>query len=191
MVAICFLLLLATGYASTGQPLAINLMGSTDVVAGNDPKLSVQITNISERSVTFVKPLDGSWDHWRYPHLSLAVKGPDGRERSMSPGGRCCLYNTIEPGDILDLKPGQSMVFPIVWIFPPFKSPGGYTLKLTYDLRAPDIDAWHHFSSSPDHRSNQQLQEITQALGSVPKLILATPPFTLMVLPKPQGRLNR
>jgi hypothetical protein len=107
-----------------------------ELVCGNDKGVLPRFTNTSDRSVTILKPLDGSGWGWHRPHYDYEVRDATGTR--IDPGGRCGMSgpwaDTTWPEDyLLVLPPGRSHT--LSWSdFPHVLEPGDYIVTLRYKV---------------------------------------------------------
>lgn len=177
---LALLLLFFSSTAQAAQPLEVRLMGPKNLLVGERPNLQIQIMNVSNETVEFVPPLDGSWHHWRYPRMSLEVHDENGNACPVTLGGRCGNMNPVLPKDIRRLDPQVTATFSIGWPFREycFEEAGRYSLTLSYDLRAPNADAWAIAGRASRDKVSAK---VAKRLKHIPKLLLNTQPLTVKV----------
>jgi len=172
----------SSSIAQTAEPLEIKLTAPKNLLVGERPNLQIEITNVSNKPIDLVRPLDGSWHHWRYPHISVEVYNDSGNTHPVSLAARCGNMNPILAEDIQRLNPGEKKGFYVGWAYCQhgFEKPGKYNITLSYDLRAPNIDAW----IIPGRGSRGQISsEVVNRLKRIPKLLLNSEPLIINVHP--------
>ncbi len=189
----CFfavLLLVFTNTAICTEPLKIQLIEPSNIVVGERPRLQIEITNTINKAIEFVPPLDGSWHHWRYPYLSLEIHDENGNACPVTLYGRCGNMNPIVPEDIHRLEPQASETFFLGWPFREycFETPGKYSLTLSYDLRAPDTNAW---KIAGRMSKGEKSKKVAKRLKRITKTLLTTPPLTVTVHPVTPNMLEK
>ena len=162
------------------EVLSVRLLEPKALLVQERPRLKIEVANVSDERVRFVPPLDGSLYHWRYPRITIAVCDSDGESVALKLGGRCGNMNSLSPKNITFLDPGDKKTYSIGWPFrlQGFQKPGIYRFVLTYDLAAPDMDAWRiqgRFSGETDEA------KVAKLLEQVPPLTLKTEPCQIEV----------
>lgn len=188
-----FVLVLVVGFSNTGEasePLQLKLTAPRNLLVGEWPNIHIQITNVSKKPVEFVRPLDGSWHHWRFPHMSVRIKDDKGDAYSVKLAARCGNMNPVVADDIRRLDPAEAETFAVGWPYSQdgFEKAGKYSITLTYDMRAPDIDAWvvrGRFSNGQVKRT------VVRQFKRIPKLFLTSQPLTVTVHPITKTMLER
>ena len=95
---------ISTSTSSQGEVLACSLASDKQTYhIGEVPKLSVRITNLTDRELCLIGSLDGSDCGWRYPHCSFEIATPYGRPRWP---GRCGNTNPLREKDFVKVSPG-------------------------------------------------------------------------------------
>lgn len=137
-------LLVSVAFTDDSSPIQASLIEPKVLLVDELPNLELKIENISNDPLTVVTPVDGSWDHWRYPYLSINVYDNSGKQLPLELAGRCGNMNPLTITDFVRLAPGTSIQIKIGWPFKQhgFQKPGQYSMKLTYDLASPDIKSW-------------------------------------------------
>lgn len=174
----------------SSNSVRISLAGPQKILFGQSPNLQIEVVNVSDKPIDFVRPLDGSWHHMRYPHISVDVFEQSGKPIPVTLVGRCGNMNPVGEDTILRLKPNNVERFYIGWgvherVFP---KPGKYKVILTYDSRAPTFDDWvvSGFSSKREASS-----EVVKRLKRVTKIHLTTEPLVIEVQPITEDWLGR
>jgi hypothetical protein len=180
-----FVLVLVVGFsnaAEASEPLQLKLTAPRNLLVGERPNIHIEITNVSKKPVEFVRPLDGSWHHWRYPHISVEVKDEKGNPYPVRLAVRCGNMDPVAANDIRRLDPAEAETFAIGWPYSQdgFEKDGKYSITLTYDMRAPDIDAW----VMRGRFSNEQVNPtVVRQFKRIPRLFLTCQPLTVSVHP--------
>ena len=148
-------------------PIEVDIVAPPFLLVGEHPHLEVDLRNTSGKTVNAVKPLDGSWYHWRYPRLSLQIQSGTGDPLDLKLGGRCGNMNPMRRQDIVSIQPGETVRCYLGWPFPQsgFTAPGEYNLRLVYDLASPDIQSWVPLGRAS---GGKRSQEINSLLGGIP-----------------------
>lgn len=188
ILLICLCIAPRLSYAAK-NPLEAKISSPKNLLVGQRPMLQIEISNTSNKPVKFVRPLDGSLFHWRYPRISIQVCDQNDGVISFNLGGRCGNMNQIIPDHICQLKPGQTEAFSIGWPFSDvFNKPGSYKITVEYDLRAPDVEAWVIQGRPTDQEPNRKL---AKQLKSIPKLLIISKPSTVTVHTITKEMINR
>ncbi len=174
----------------TVSPLRLDIMGPGHIFPHELWSLRVKVTNVSNAPVSFVLPMEGSWNQSRYPHLSGLVEC-EGRKRKLYWTSECGFnMSFISTREIITVEPHQERLITIdcpafseAWeTFGDtgeylFEKSGNYTFTLNYDMYAPDPRQWN-----PDqHRTTPGADELIK-LERVPPVLL-TAATTLTVQP--------
>ncbi|MGE0493617.1 MAG: hypothetical protein AB7S38_30690 [Vulcanimicrobiota bacterium] len=134
------LVLLLGARAQDGLELVVGAKGPTTVKVGDNIELEAWLINRGKRTVTVVKPGDGSESAWREPYVYFSAERRQGDRWTAVKRhgiGRCGLYDPdwekdrvgLEPGDKLELMswiPGPQAFFDL--------EPGQYRFRVHYEF---------------------------------------------------------
>lgn len=102
--------------APVKQPLQLLLAGPKKVARGSMFALTLSMRNPGESPATFVRAMDGSFEHWRAPFVDLFAKDlTSGRAYRWTYGtsyGRCGNMNVRSAEDFVTIVPGQRIDAP-------------------------------------------------------------------------------
>ena len=133
-------LLIGCEHQKTPPKIDIVLATATPVIkAGQTPQFSISLINRDKKSVTLVKPGDGSLDGWRTPIISWSGINDD---YSL---GRCGNINALKKEEVFKIEPGKIVQLDSGWIqvsllaqFPTqlgtfLLQPGAYQVAFNYE----------------------------------------------------------
>jgi hypothetical protein len=156
------------------SPFALRLVGPLTLVPNEFSPLELEVENVSDRPVTFVRPLDGSVVQARYPHISVTILDSEGRPVPEKLGIMCGVLNPLRTEDIQTFAPGEKRRYGVSW--PTLQTPGKYTVSLTYNLAAPDLQSW-----MGSMKAEEAPTELSASLKEVPRSIIESNPLQVQV----------
>jgi len=91
-------------------PLQLELTGPKQLAAGALVPLKLTFRNRGDTALVLVKPLDGSYERWRFPFYDLYAqdRATGAVYRYAFVGGRCGMVNAIGDEDYATLPPGAT-----------------------------------------------------------------------------------
>ena len=145
----------------TSAQIDIVLTTTTPVVKmGQAPQFSISLTNRGKRSVTLVKPGEGSLYGWRTPIISWSGINDD----YLSP--RCGNISALKKEEVFKIDPGEKIQLYSRWTYPLFSLQlGTYEVAFNYE-NVPKLD-WTDFSlGRPDRFALRRLRNSTPFKGT-------------------------
>lgn len=137
----------------SSNDLGLHFLTSTPILkVGENPAISLYITNYGTETVTLVMPGDGSESGWRTPVVwSSTLEAGDLRPHSNTPDftriSRCGNMNSLKWDEVFRLAPRESKeIGEWVWL-PPFRKPGSYRVKIYY-VNQPSL-IWRRWELGP------------------------------------------
>lgn len=98
-------------HQQTPPQIDIVLATATPVIKVDQrPQFSISLINRDKKSVTLVKPGDGSLDRWRTPFISWSGINDD---YSL---GRCGNINALKKEEVFKIEPGKMVQLDLGWI---------------------------------------------------------------------------
>ncbi len=164
----------AQGAPQQSSPFALRVVGPQVLIVDEFSMLEIEVENVSGEPMKFVRPLDGSTEQARYPRISVGIFDSAGRSMPVSLDRWCGVLNPLLTTDIVTFAPGEKRRYGVAW--PPLQKHGNYSVKLTYDLTAPDLKSWLGSMTVQDAPA-----ELPVLLKQVPRLILKSAPFQVQV----------
>ncbi len=205
MLARTHLFLLLAGWCMTtslcaDEPgLEISPIHPREVLQGQPIQLGIEVRNTSDRPIVFVTPLGGSLSGTQYPHIAVEILDSEGKpipppqpteaaqpsevpptvprrvERCGTPSPRLMM-----PSNVRKLAPGEKSS--VVLGIPGFASPGTWQIRISYDLRAPNREAWaDHMEVPPRHFTAEQANEANENLALVAPVLLQSATWSIEV----------
>ena len=148
LVVILFLLFfvfskLGCEHQKTAPQIEIVLTTTTPIIKMDQrPQFSISLVNRGKKSVTLVKPGDGSLYGWRTPIISWSGINDD------YPPPRCGNINGLKKDEVFKMDPGK-IVQLSGWIHPPLPlQRGTYQVAFNY-ANVPELE-WSGLLGSPD-----------------------------------------
>ena len=127
-IAIALLGYLGCADQKTPPKIDIVLATTTPVIKVDQrPQISISLVNRDKKSVTLVKPGDGSLDGWRTPIISWSGINDD------YPSLRCGNINALKKDEVFTIEPGKMVQLGSGWAHPHFGLPGTYQVAFNYE----------------------------------------------------------
>lgn len=95
--------------AAHDSPVELTLGAPAHVALGAPIALALEFANTARAPITLVRPLDGSFEHWRDPGYELYLRDESSSEiyAYAFHGARCGNVNPITKEDYVTLTPGE------------------------------------------------------------------------------------
>ena len=169
IVLLSILWLISVAFADEPSPLQIRLLAPQVLLVDERPNPELEIKNVSDNILTIVRPLDGSWNHWRYPHLTINAYTVSGKQFPLELAGRCGNMNSLTTSDVVRLAPEKSIRVKTGWPFKQagFQEAGRYAIKLTYDLAAPNLKSWQISGRGSKGTTTKKVESLLQEVPSL------------------------
>ena len=158
-IAITLLGYLGCEHQQTPPQIDIVLATTTPVIQANQrPQFSISLINRGKKSVTLVKPGDGSLYGWRTPIISWSGINDDYLPT------RCGNINNPKKDEVFKIEPGK-MIQLSGRIRPPLPlQPGTYQVAFNYE-NVPKLE-WEGLLGRPDWFAMRQVRNSTPFKGT-------------------------
>ncbi len=129
--------------ASKSSGVSMRIVEPVDLLVGEHAVFRVELTNESTERIRLIRPLYDSLGHRRYPRISIDVADANGKsvrlDRRPGPKKQDELYES----SFIVFGPGEKARFEVRWPYvQDGLEPGRYRVRVEYDTRAPDLEAW-------------------------------------------------
>lgn len=150
---------------------------------GEQPWLTIGITNNSKEDIYLVGSLDGSDVKWRFPYCYFSIQKP---LPDTPLTGRCGVMNPLRPADFRLVKAGQKFnpyedgFFEDYSLLDTrtFKNPGEYRIRFYYSTNS---ESMSRFMGTRSARSDPDSLKMAFFFKHVPKVELASNEITIRV----------
>lgn len=137
--------------------LTMSVVEPVDLLVGEHAVFRVELRNQRADRVRLIRPLYDSLGHRRYPRLTIEVTDEKGAAVKFQQRPGPVKQSELYESSFIVFGPGETARFEVRWPFVEegFAAPGRYRVRIIYDTRAPDLDAWQAWPpdelSAPDN----------------------------------------